>query len=78
MIRVHDSRSISSAPSRRWLPPSRGTMRISPSSCGARSPAAWSALRTGAAWGDVDEPPADVRAQFDHVIGALHVLSHPR
>jgi four helix bundle protein len=37
---------------------------------------AWSALRTGAAWGYVDEPPAPVKARFDHVIGALHVMAH--
>jgi four helix bundle protein len=39
---------------------------------------AWSALRTGSARGYVAEPPAEVRAQFDHLIGALHALSHPR
>jgi len=34
------------------------------------------ALRTGAAWGYTEAPPDTVRAQFDHVIGALHILSH--
>ena len=39
---------------------------------------AWSALRTGAAWGYVAEPPPQVKARFDHLIGALHILSHPK
>ena len=37
---------------------------------------AWSALRTGAAWGYVPEPPQHVKARFDHLIGALYILSH--
>lgn len=39
---------------------------------------AWSALRTGAAWGYTSEPPHAVKARFDHLIGALHILSHPK
>jgi four helix bundle protein len=38
----------------------------------------WSALRTAAAWGVIEEPNAELSARFDQVIGTLFRLSHPR
>jgi four helix bundle protein len=38
----------------------------------------WSALVTAAAWGYVPAPDAAVKARFDHVIGTLHRVVHPR
>ena len=39
---------------------------------------AWSALLAAEAWGYVDAPSPDLKARFDHVIGTLHRVAHPR
>jgi len=38
----------------------------------------WSALLVAAAWGYIAAPDDAVKARFDHVIGTLHRVVHPR
>ena len=38
----------------------------------------WSALLVAAAWGYIAPPDAALKARFDHVIGTLHRVVHPR
>lgn len=57
----------------------RGKRRISHYSIALGSAReAWSALLTAAAWGYVDAPSKELKARFDHVIGTLYRVSHPR
>ena len=54
----------------------RGALHYSIALGSARE--SWSALVVAAAWGYVAPPDASLKGQFDHVIGTLHRVVHPR
>ncbi|MBX3185491.1 MAG: four helix bundle protein [Labilithrix sp.] len=39
---------------------------------------AWEALNVAAGWGYIAEPSDELRDKFNHVIGTLHRVVHPR
>ncbi|MBX3188362.1 MAG: four helix bundle protein, partial [Labilithrix sp.] len=39
---------------------------------------AWEALNIAAGWGYIAEPHEEIREKFNHVIGTLHRVVHPR